>query len=96
MKSRRLIAVLMAILVLSLSAFSVAMAAPQAKEATDEESSTQHQPEQEKAYLGLATTGLGDGIRAALGVPDDVDGGVVTGTVVGSPADELACSAETW
>jgi hypothetical protein len=83
-----MIAVLMAILALSLSAIGVAMAAPQAQEAEGEESSTQHQPEQEKAYLGLATTGLGDGIRAALGVPDDVDGVVVTGTVDGSPADE--------
>lgn len=85
MKIRRSMLVLLAVVALSGALLGTALAAPRSQESA----TTDVRPERaEEAFLGLVTTALNDRIKQYLGLPEDVEGLGVMGTIDGSPANE--------
>ena len=85
MKFRKLVLVLMAVFALSGAMLSTALAAPRSQDVAPADV----RPDQRSdAFLGLVTTELSDRIKRILGLPEDVEGLAVMGTIDGSPADK--------
>lgn len=97
MKSRRMIAVLLAAMALTLASITAVFAAssgqatdPGANGNASDTPAAEHQPEARpgKPYLGLIVTKLNDRTREILGLPEDLEGAAVIGATPGSPADQ--------
>ena len=96
MKLRKLVLVLFAVLLIAGATLSAVLAAPRMTQeaspgdAPGPDVAAQHRPDKPAhAYLGLLSQKLRDRDRQVLGVPDEVEGGLlVIGTLPGSPAQE--------
>ena len=82
MRVRRLVLALLSVLVLSGAMLSVVSAAPR----TQDVGETARHERPAKAFLGLETTKLSPRIKQYLGLPEEVVGLLVMGSIPGSPA----------
>jgi membrane-associated protease RseP (regulator of RpoE activity) len=86
MRMKRVMLVLMAALALTVSAVGVAFAAPRGQEAAPG-AATDVTARAARPFAGMVLVPLTDGIKKVLGLPQDLTGAAVAGSLPGSPAE---------